>query len=314
MKVLKINNLPLGTPLMNSSAQSLTLTQTLSDRVFPSAVSSVSDWFTEWKPQMGLRHWQDGKSAKELAKAWFPRDRGAEVPPGFLSLMRSSPVTSGLTIQSVTGEVKIPLDKGRARARHADLVLKCEAHNTPILIHIEAKCDEEFAQTCEDRWESALRKEGPDSALPNRMSRLCHLLFGTRDFARSLENVPPRLRVLRYQLLYGAAGAILDAARQKVGVVVFIVHELLPRDMSKPFLRDDGTARRLLDRKQVEENALDFQRFVGALTRDRVTQLPIGKLLDVGEFIPSVSDWLHLTETTEVRLLIGKAFDVTQQI
>jgi hypothetical protein len=85
-------------------------------------------------------------------------------------------------------------------------------------------------------------------------------------------------------------------------------------DMSKPFLGDDGTARRLLDRKQVEENALDFQRFVGALTRDRVTQLPIGKLLDVGEFIPSVSDWLHLTETTGVRLLIGKAFDVTQQI
>src|SRR4029077_16564169 len=119
-------------------------------------------------------------------------------------------------------------------------------------------------------------------------------LFGTHDFARSLENVPPRLRVLRYQLLYGAAGAILDAARQKIGIVVFVVHELLPDDMSKPFLRDDGTARRLLDTKQVEENALDFQRFVGALTTDRVTQLPTGQLLDVGEFIPSVSDWLHL--------------------
>jgi hypothetical protein len=89
MKVLKINNLPLGTPLMNSSAQSLTLTQTLSDRVFPSAVSSVSDWFTEWKPQMGLRHWQDGKSAKELAKAWFPRDRGPQVSSPSCDLRRS---------------------------------------------------------------------------------------------------------------------------------------------------------------------------------------------------------------------------------
>jgi len=282
----------------------------LASHAFPTVVKSVESWFDEWQPQRGLKQWQNGKSAKELAKAWFRSGDHAVVPPGFQSLLESHPVTRELVIESILGESKIPLDAGRPR--HSDLVIKGNAAGVPVLIHVEAKADEVFAKTCEKAWETALRKE-PKSTLPDRMSRLCHLLFGTKDFEQCLENMPVSLRQLRYQLLYGVAATILDAARQRISTAVFIVHELLPADMTKPFF-ENGTPRPLLNARQVKRNAQDFQLFLAALTRNRVNELPVGQLCDASEFSPNTSDWLHLTELAPVRLLVGKAVDATEQL
>jgi len=183
----------------------------------------------------------------------------------------------------------------------------------PVLIHIEAKADEEFAKTCEGAWKTALRMDGPASTLPKRMSRLCHLLLGTNDFEGSLENMPVQIRHIRYQLLYATAATILDAVRQGITAAVFVVHELLPNDMTKPFFREDGTPRPLLRIKKAQQNAKDFKTFVGALTKGRVNDLPAGELIEVGEFAPKHADWLHLTNSMPVRLLVGKAVDVTEQ-
>jgi hypothetical protein len=284
----------------------------LASHAFPLAVASVEDWFDEWPPQMGLRQWQNGKSAKELAKAWFKSPGHAAVPPGFRSLLESHPATRELVIESVIAESKIPLDAGRPR--HSDLVMTGNAMGVPVLIHVEAKADEAFARSCEDAWGAALRRDGPNSALPDRMSRLCHLLFGTKNFERALENMPASHRQLRYQLLYGVAATILDAARQRITTAAFVVHELLPEDMTQPFYRDDGTPRPLLKARQVKRNAQDFQLFLGTLTRDRVDELPVGQLCDAGEFSPNTSDWLHLTELASVRLFVGKAVDATEQL
>jgi len=282
----------------------------LASNAFPPTVASVVEWRKQWSPQMGLRQWQNGKSAKELAKAWFRTAGRAEVPPGFRSLLESHLATRELVIESVVGEPTIPLDAGRRR--HSDLVLKGNAAEVPMLIHVEAKADEEFAKTCEAAWKTALRKE-PKSTLPDRMSRLCHLLFGTKDFERCLENMPASLRQLRYQLLYGVAATILDAARQRISAAVFVVHELLPGNMTKPFLRDDGTPRPLLKARQIKRNAQDLQLFLATLTRYQVNELSVGHLCDAGEFSPNNSDWLHLTAPASVRLLVGKAVDVTEQ-
>jgi hypothetical protein len=233
------------------------------------------------------------------------------VPPGFQSLLESHPVTRKLVIESILGESKIPLDAGRPR--HSDLVLKGNAAGLPLLIHVEAKADEEFAKTCEGAWKTALRKEGPASTLPARMSRLCHLLFGTPDFEGSLENMPVQIRHLRYQLLYATAAVILDAARKSISTAAIVVHELLPEDMTKPFFRDDGTPRPLLRMKKAKQNAKDFKTFVGALTEGRVNDLPAGELIEVGEFAPNPTDWLHLTNSMPVRLFVGKAGDSTEQ-
>jgi hypothetical protein len=283
----------------------------LRSNAFPPAIASIDDWLKEWPPQMGLKHWQNGKSAKELAKAWFANSGSPVIPPGLHRLLESHPLTQQLSIEAVIGESKIPLDAGRPR--HADLILRARVAETPVLIHVEAKADETFARTCECAWRTALRKDGLNSTLPDRMSRLCHLLFGTKDFERRLENMPPEFRLLRYQLLYATVATILDAARQGIAATVFVVHELLPDDMTKPFLRDDGTPRPLLRANDAKKNATDLKRFVGVLTKGRVNDLPAGELIDVGKFTPRPADWLHLTKSMPVRLLVGKAMDVTEQ-
>ena len=35
-------------------------------------IHSVDDWLRFAPPEKGESHWKDGRSAKELAKAWFP--------------------------------------------------------------------------------------------------------------------------------------------------------------------------------------------------------------------------------------------------
>ena len=109
---------------------------------FPLAVASVDDWLKEWPPQMGLKQWQNGKSAKELAKAWFKNSGSPAIPPGLERLLESHPFTQKLSIEAVIGESKIPLDAGRPR--HADLILRARVAESPVLIHVEAKADEPF--------------------------------------------------------------------------------------------------------------------------------------------------------------------------
>jgi hypothetical protein len=278
---------------------------------FPPAIASVGDWLREWPPQMGLKQWQNGKSAKELAKAWFKTSGQPVIPAGLECLLQSSPLTRELTIEAVIGEVKVPLDHGRPR--HADLVAVGNVSGMPVLLHVEAKADETFGATCEKAWEKAIRKEGFRSNLPDRMSRLCSLLFGTTDFKRRFENMPEEYRHLRYQLLYATAATILDAARRGIRTAVFIVHELIPADLAKRFLRDDGSPRPLLNVRQIKRNSEDWQSFVVALSRSRLAELPTGRLSEVGEFLPEPTNWLDLADLTFVRLLVGKAVDVTTQ-
>jgi len=42
-------------------------------------IRSIDDWFNLAPPKKGRKQWKDGRSAKELAKAWFRTGR-AKVP------------------------------------------------------------------------------------------------------------------------------------------------------------------------------------------------------------------------------------------
>ncbi len=62
-------------------------------------IRSVDDWFAQAPPKRGIKHWVDGRSAKELAKAWFPVAGDPQVPAELRSLLESRDETRGIVFE-----------------------------------------------------------------------------------------------------------------------------------------------------------------------------------------------------------------------
>jgi len=183
------------------------------------SIRSKEDWFKFAPPKMGKRHWKDGRSAKELARAWFPGAGPPRVPEELTLLLESHGKTRGAVIEEGIPERKVLLDRFPGEPRNADLVLWGHANEKRLVISIEAKADEPFGPTIEERLAS-VRKKGVPSNAPQRVTNLCNWVFGKR---------PAECSHLRYQLLHAVAGALIEAESGKAHVALFIVHEFLSK-------------------------------------------------------------------------------------
>jgi hypothetical protein len=201
-------------------------------------ICSVEDWFQFSPPKEGLRQWKDGRSAKELAKAWFPQTGSPQLPADLNSLLQSHPDLTSTEILEGTPEHKISLDNFRGETRNADLVLVGKRGNSLISINIEAKADEPYDQTLAKKLKSV---KNPRSKIPDRINLLCQALFG------AIPESDPELLNLRYQLLTGCAGAMIEASRIGAKVAVFVVHV---------FLSD------AVDEEKVRLNDIDYVNFL----------------------------------------------------
>jgi hypothetical protein len=155
------------------------------------------------------------------------------------------------------------------------LVGQSEAGRREVVIGIEAKAAETFGELVGTEYDRASRRQG--SHLPERITSLAKAIFGRG---------PEEIREVRYQLVYGLAGTIIEASKRHASLAVFIVHQFLTAHCTKAVLsRNDG----------------DWQRFVGLLPLTRPAGADTEALL--GPFtVPGdgrVSDC--------VRVLIGKA-------
>ena len=227
-------------------------------------IESVDDWLRLAPPARGLAHWKDGRSAKELAKAWFASG-AAQVPDELAALLKSHPATAALKLESGTPEVVTKLDNYRGAARHHDLVLVGRAAGVCTLVAVEAKADEPFDDPIAKRL--AKSSDG-GSNLPQRIDLLCRSIFGRPCDAA--------LGQLRYQLLHGVAGTLIEASKQEATQAVFVVHEFLSA----------GT-----DPEKAALNAQDLERFVRTLPGGAAAELRHGQLggpimVPGGEFVP----------------------------
>lgn len=274
-------------------------------------IDSVESWFEAWPPARGLAHWEDGKSAKELAKAWCRNSGGIRTPSGLNALFQSSALTHGLVISKARGERAVYFDK-LGKARMCDLRVEGTTSNRPLLVHIEAKADEPFGDTIEVSWRKALAKT-QNSNTPKRISNLASLLFDENNITDDLDTIPSDIRSLRYQLLYGIGAALVDAGQSGFQTVLFVVHELLPADPTIPFRKRDGRDR-YLDTDAINENKLDLNRFVARLSRGQFLSVPQNTIIECGLFYPPNDlSWDTCKGSMPVNLLIGKALDETRQ-
>src|SRR4051794_29362209 len=101
-------------------------------------IHSVEDWY-DFAPPMGRRkHWKDGRSAKEVAKAWCTV-KGIAAPAELLALLRSHPSTFGFRLATVIPECRTHLRGESGGPRRHDLVLFGTASAGRVLVGVEAK-------------------------------------------------------------------------------------------------------------------------------------------------------------------------------
>ena len=71
-------------------------------------IQSVDDWFRFAPPKRGAEQWRDGRSAKELARAWF-RCPEASPPAELNRLLASHPALNGLVVEEAVPECSFDL-------------------------------------------------------------------------------------------------------------------------------------------------------------------------------------------------------------
>jgi len=223
-------------------------------------ITSVDDWFRLAPPKGKEKQWVDGRSAKELARAWFPREGEPVIPKELLAALASCKDIGAVKFDQGWPECTVALDDYRGETRNADLLLTGVGSNGPLVVSVEAKADEELGPTLAKQLAHA---SSPDSKIPDRLDNLCQALF-----ARPYDT-EPRLDHLRYQLLTGSVGALMSAAEQQCSAAVFLVHEFI------------GTA---TDDEKLRRNEADINTFLSTFSGGDYAELKPGQV--VGPFRP----------------------------
>ncbi len=185
-------------------------------------IRSVDDWFRLAPPQGGAEQWVDGRSAKELAKVWFRRNVPS-VPDELRELLAAVDETRDLEITRIIAEKITRLDEFDPGHRNHDLTILGKTREGQVLIAVEAKADESFVSTIAEALRAAEIRvgngtTGKSSNLPKRVAELCTAVLGCE---------PRVAHEIRYQLLYGLAGALIEAKAQAANRAVFLVHEFV---------------------------------------------------------------------------------------
>ena len=241
-------------------------------------LSSLEDWERYAGPK-SARQWVDGRSAKEVARAWLAS--GEELPPEISSILANHYRFGPILAWDAEPEAKLRFDMFPGEPRNSDLVVYLEDNFGPYLLAVEAKADEPYGDTVAQTLLAAQARmqENPRSRGLLRVKQLAEVLFGPSS------NEGPGLGLLRYQLLTACAGALCEAERRKYARAILLVHEFITP--------------KTIDERH-ERNAADLNLFVKVLSGGGITNVDSGDLC--GPFNVPGSPIIK----TQVDLFIGK--------
>ncbi len=244
------------------------------------AIDSIESWWRIAPPKDPVKHWVDGRSAKETARAWLA-NAPQSPPPEVASLLSSHPDFLDLVIERVEPEALLAFD-GRAGPRNADLAITARDRRGVVAVTVESKTDETFDDLVAAVFDAAMER----LLITPRSGGVARLV----ELAQSL--LPPKapgtsaVTALRYQLLTAVAGTLAHADALDSDRAVVVIHEF----------HTSQTSSRLL-----AENAADVDRFVARLSQGAVRAIEPGILM--GPFnIPGEPLF-----SRQVPLYIGKA-------
>lgn len=155
-----------------------------------------------------VKHWKDGKSAKELAKSWVAAEKTQRgLPPEVAELLDTDRDLEGATLLIGIPEHKVELP-ARGRPSQNDLWGLLRALSGLVSMTVEGKSGEPFDRPL---------AEWLDGASPGKRERLQGLL----DLLEPQDEVPLDLM---YQLFHRTASAIIEARRFRCPTALMLVH------------------------------------------------------------------------------------------
>jgi uncharacterized protein DUF6946 len=201
-------------------------------------IETFADWRDHGGPVSG-REWAEGRSARELARAWTEGDAERQVT----ALVTLAPEFGGLVLDRGIAGKQTRFDDTPGEPRRHNLLVIGRAPSGTVVIGVEGKADEPLDEPL-DAWLARELARGERSRAAERLDRLTTAFFGTRL------DQDPLLAPLRYRLLSALAGTLADAREQRATRAVLLVHEF-----ETPWTNED------LHRR----NADDLEAFVGRL-------------------------------------------------
>ncbi len=232
-------------------------------------IEAIHEWFYKCPPQGKLKHWKDGRSAKETAKHWLHT-----IPLPFQELLKQYE----LKYELCSPEYVSNFDAYKGNGRNHDLLLIAkDKKDKKVVISIESKVDEPFGDSVKKAIDAAkiAKEKNSNSKALERIEELRKNLFGELN-DNQLD--------LRYQLLTAVAGTIAEAKKQEAKSAFFLVQTFVEKENDKH-----------------RQNKNDLDRFIKVFTNLKHSNIDNNEVL--GPFkIGTYNDYL----SSEIDLWIGK--------
>ena len=189
-------------------------------------ITTVEEWYQFAPPKAKGKHWKDGRSAKSLAQFMTDKNQVKKLEDILVELEYD---TNGVISCTPEANTVLPC---KGNGRNHDLLMIGE----DFVVGIEAKVSEPFGEEI-----STELIEASDNK-KNRIDTLANKLFGCK-----INEVKDGLE-LRYQLLTGVYGTLLEAENNQKSKALFLV-----------VVFTDGITRE--DENAVNRNNDDFKNF-----------------------------------------------------
>lgn len=120
---------------------------------------AIPSW-KAWEKPVAAYHWRAGRSAMEIARAFF-RHGDAQLPEPLAAVLRRHPSLAGFVADEAHPEFRTPLPPRGARGpRNHDVWVQGHVRARQVRIGIEGKADEPFG----DRLATQLKKASKQGA------------------------------------------------------------------------------------------------------------------------------------------------------
>lgn len=220
----------------------------------PHTQQAINQW-ADWTRPKKLEHWKAGRSAMELARAWFTSSE-PQCPNEVQDLLATNARIAGITFSEGYPEFVTSLPQ-RGEGRNHDLMLRGQVNTEAAIVCVEAKVDEPFGVTIGDYWHKSKASKTATKA-PERIEALLKIVFGAE-----VQPDQSPWQDLRYQLLTGVAGTAIQAARDNAPIAVFVAHEFDTKEANK---------------KLVHANNEDYANFVACFCSVPISTVVSGQI------------------------------------
>lgn len=194
----------------------------------------------DWVEVVTRRHYKPGHSAYECAHKW--KEVKSKLPEPIAGILQKSPqsILRDLEICQIQAEYAVYLDAHTSPSKN-DLLLFCESQaGYKVVMAVEAKCDESFAQPIRDWLHTA---DSPNPRSQRKMfneekqpveRKLRRLAFLNEVLSQNFGSDS----TIRYQLLHRFASAILTARQTFARAGVMLVEAFTQSDRNFKDFRD----------------------------------------------------------------------------